>query len=581
MYLSRLTISSPKKVIRDIEFHKGLNLIVDETPENTTGTGNNVGKTTVLRLIDFCLGGDVDGIYRNPEDKRESYALVKDFLTNNNVTVTLILVDDLDTPSKKVVIERDFKTGRSSLIKINGKDIAKKDFIAELEAVIFPEVKTETPTFRQIIAHNIRIDNLRLENTLKTLTMGKNEEYEALYLFMFGCPNDSASRKTKLAQELDTERKYKRRMERNRSKNEYKAALSVIESDIERLIERKDKLNINENLQQDIDSLNAVRAQINKLTSRTSLLSLRRELINETVESFEKQNFGEDVVQLEMIYKQASAYVPKMQRTFKELVDFHNAMLENKKAFVAQELPSIQEEIELLSAEMKKLKEKEIVMAEKVLKSDTYEELEGIIVQLSELSRRKGEFESYIVQIESAEKAIHEKLDEMKKIDSGLFTEDFAQRLEAQRDKFNKIFSKISQEIYDEQYIISYEVDTQKGKQLYKFHITDVANFSSGKKQGEISCFDIAYTVFADQEDIPCLHFILNDKKELVHGNQLNSFAEVVKKYNVQFVCSMLYDKLPPVLRKDEYVVVKLSQDSKLFRIEELAGTKTVERIAE
>lgn len=561
-------------MIRDIEFHKGLNLIVDETPENTTGTGNNVGKTTVLRLIDYCLGGDVDGIYRNPEDKHESYALVKDFLIGNNVIVTLILVDDLDTPSKKVVIERDFKTGRSSLIRINGKDVTWKDFVAELESAIFPEVKTETPSFRQIIAHNIRIDNLRLENTLKTLTMGKNEEYEALYLFMFGCPNDSAARKTQLSQELDTEKKYKRRMERNRSKNEYKAALSVIESDIEKLVERKDNLNINENLQLDIDSLNALRAQMNKVTSRTSLLSLRRELINETLESFDKQNFGEDVFQLEMIYKQASAYVPKMQRTFKELVDFHNTMLENKKAFVAQELPSIQEEIESLSVELERLKEKETVMAEKVLKSDTYEELEVIIVQLSELSRRKGEFESYISQIESAEKAIKEKCEEMKKIDDGLFTADFAQRLEAQRDKFNKIFSEVSHEIYDEQYIISYEVDTQKGKQLYKFHITDVANFSSGKKQGEISCFDIAYTVFADQEGIPCLHFILNDKKELVHGNQLNKFAEAVNKYNVQFVCSMLYDKLPSVLRKDEHVVVRLSQDSKLFRIEELAQSE-------
>ena len=561
-------------MIRDIEFHKGLNLIVDETPENTTGTGNNVGKTTVLRLIDYCLGGDVDGIYRNPEDKHESYALVKNFLTGNNVIVTLILEDDLDTPSKKVVIERDFKTGRSSLIRINGKDVTRKDFVAELESAIFPEVKTETPSFRQIIAHNIRIDNLRLENTLKTLTMGKNEEYEALYLFMFGCPNDSAARKTQLAQELDTEKKYKRRMERNRSKNEYKAALSVIESDIEKLVERKDNLNINENLQLDIDSLNTLRAEINKVTSRTSLLSLRRELINETVESFDKQNFGEDVVQLEMIYKQASAYVPKMQRTFKELVDFHNTMLENKKAFVAQELPSIQEEIESLSVELERLQEKETVMAEKVLKSDTYEELESIIVQLSELSRRKGEFESYVSQIESAEKAIKEKCEEMKKIDDGLFTEDFARRLEAQRDKFNKIFSEVSREIYDEQYIISYDVYNQKGKQLYKFHITDVANFSSGKKQGEISCFDIAYTVFADQESIPCLHFILNDKKELVHGNQLNKFAEAVNKYNVQFVCSMLYDKLPPVLRKDEHVVVRLSQDSKLFRIEELAQSE-------
>ena len=574
MYLSKLTISSPGKVIRDIEFHKGLNLIVDETPENTTGTGNNVGKTTVLRLIDYCLGGDVDGIYRNPENKHESYALVKDFLIGNNVIVTLILVDDLDTPLKKVVIERDFKMGRSSLIRINGKDVTRKDFVAELESAIFPEVKTETPSFRQIIAHNIRIDNLRLENTLKTLTMGKNEEYEALYLFMFGCPNDSAARKTQLAQELDMEKKYKRRMERNRSKNEYKAALSVIESDIEKLVERKDNLNINENLQLDINSLNALRAQINKVTSRTSLLSMRRELINETVESFDKQNFGEDVVQLEMIYKQASAYVPKMQRTFKELVDFHNTMLEKKKAFVAQELPSIQEEIESLSVELERLQEKETVMAEKVLQSDTYEDLEAIIGQLSELSRRKGEFESYIFQIESAEKAIKEKCEEMKKIDDGLFTADFAQRLEAQRDKFNKIFSEVSHEIYDEQYIISYDVDTQKGKQLYKFHITDVANFSSGKKQGEISCFDIAYTVFADQEGIPCLHFILNDKKELVHGNQLNKFAEAVNRYNVQFVCSMLYDKLPPELRRDEHVVVRLSQDSKLFRIEELTQSE-------
>lgn len=568
MYLSRLIISSPGRTIRDIKFHKGLNLIVDETPENTTGTGNNVGKTTVLRLIDYCLGGDVDGIYRNPEDKHENYALVKEFLNDNAVTVCLELVDDLDTPSKKVVIERDFKTGRNGITRINGIDIAKKDFIPELKSTIMPEVNTEPPTFRQIIGHNIRIDNQRLENTLRTITMGKNEEYEALYLFMFGCPNDSAARKTQLTQELDTEKKYKRRMERNRSKNDYKAALSVIDGDIEKLQVRKDNLNINENLQQDIDQLDALRAKMNQKASRISLLNLRKELINETVASFDNQNFSEDVLQLEMIYKQASAFVPKMQRTFKELVDFHNAMLENKKSFVARELPLIQDEIATLTTELSKLSSQEAVLAEKVVKSDTYEELEEIIGQLSELSRRKGEFETYISQIESAENAITEKYEEMKKIDSGLFNEEFTQRLEVQRDKFNKIFSEVSQEIYNEQYIISYEVDTQKGKQLYKFYISDVANFSSGKKQGEISCFDIAYTIFADQEGIPALHFILNDKKELVHGNQLNSFAEAVAKYNVQFVCSMLYDKLPDELKKDEFIVLKLSQESKLFKIE-------------
>lgn len=568
MYLRRLTISTPTTVIREIRFHRGLNLIVDETPENTTGTGNNVGKTTVLRLIDYCLGGDVDGIYRNPEDKHESYALVKDFLNANDVVVALELVDDLDTPSKQVQIERNFKTGRNAILRINGKDIAKKDFDSELQSSIMPDVNVASPTWRQIIGHNIRIDNQRLENTLRTIKMGKNEEYEALHLFMFGCPNDSAVSKSRLAQELDTERKYKRRMERNHSKNEYKAALSVIDSDIEKLNEQKSKLNINENLEEDIERLDALRSRMNKISSRISLLNLRKELVNETVDSFDRQNFTEDLSQLELIYKQASAFVPKMQRTFEELVEFHNAMLENKKRFVAQELPSIEAELSSLSSELSDLKTQEVVLAEKVVKSDTYDQLEEIILQLSELSRRKGEFESYIAQIESSEKVISEKYEEMKKIDAGLFNEEFTKRVETQCDKFNKFFSGISQEIYNEQYIVSYEIDTRKGKQLYKFHITDVANFSSGKKQGEISCFDIAYTVFADQDGIPCLHFILNDKKELVHGNQLIKFAEVVGGHNVQFVCSMLYDKLPEELRKDEYIVLRLSQDKKLFKIE-------------
>ena len=51
MYLKQLIILKNQSVIRNIKFHNGLNLIVDETKENhtSTATGNNVGKTTVLK----------------------------------------------------------------------------------------------------------------------------------------------------------------------------------------------------------------------------------------------------------------------------------------------------------------------------------------------------------------------------------------------------------------------------------------------------------------------------------------------------------------------------------------------------
>ena len=110
-----------------------------------------------------------------------------------------------------------------------------------------------------------------------------------------------------------------------------------------------------------------------------------------------------------------------------------------------------------------------------------------------------------------------------------------------------------------------------KGRRLYEFTAFNT-NFSSGKKQGEISCFDIAYTLFADEENIPCMHFLLNDKKELMHDNQLQMIAHLANEKGIQFVASILKDKLPKELNKDEYVIVKLSQRDKLLRIESQTG---------
>ena len=89
MFLKSLIISTTTKVIREISFHKGINLIVDESEEQITG--NNVGKTTVLRLIDFCLGGDAKDIYIDPENKKTEYLLVKDYLIKNKIIITLTL----------------------------------------------------------------------------------------------------------------------------------------------------------------------------------------------------------------------------------------------------------------------------------------------------------------------------------------------------------------------------------------------------------------------------------------------------------------------------------------------------------
>jgi len=214
------------------------------------------------------------------------------------------------------------------------------------------------------------------------------------------------------------------------------------------------------------------------------------------------------------------------------------------------------------------LLQQEKELSSKIAKSDSFEELEKIIIALNEKYRTKGEYESIISQIKEVQNNIAELNEKIEKIDNYLFSNDFEDLLKEQIKKFNKVFSKISQELYGEKYALTYKKDiNKKGQQVYKFNAFN-ANMSSGKKQGEILCFDLAYTMFADEENIPCLHFLLNDKKELMHDNQLIKVAEFVRDNNIQLVLSILKDKLPEQALNAAHIAVELSQKDKLFRIE-------------
>lgn len=314
--------------------------------------------------------------------------------------------------------------------------------------------------------------------------------------------------------------------------------------------------------------LTSVKEELNSISSAITSLRIRRDVIQESINDFNQQRFDVDMVQLQLVYKQAAALIPTIQHTFEEMVSYHNKMLANRARFIEEEIPALDEKMAHLQTSFASLREKERYLTEKVTASDTFEELEKVINALNEQYTRKGEYGAILSQIESVEEAMNKFNEDLKNIDDGLFSTDFKSKVDEQLSKFNDIFSEISDELYDERYSVKEDViRNAKGQSVYKFSIIGT-NLSSGKKQGEISCFDIAYTLFADQESIPCLHFILNDKKELIHDNQLVKLAEIANRENIQFVASILEDKLPAELRNDDYYVVKLSQNDKLFRIE-------------
>jgi len=568
MFLKYLTISTPTKIIRKITFRKGINLIVDES--NGHITGNGVGKTTVLKLIDFCLGANPKNIYEDPESKKEINKTVKDFLVDNNVLITLCITEDLNNDNaKSIIIERNFLSRNEIIRKINDKNYIEDEFEPRLTKLFFPEHTASKPTFRQIISHNIRYKDLSISNTLKTLDKYTSDaEYETLYLFLLGCDFTKGSQKQEILLKIKQEDTFKNRLEKVQTKSAYEAALSLIEIDIESLNRKKSNLNINEHFEEDLKKLNQLKYEINIVSSEISKLNIRKDLIEETEKELSSSSSNIDLNQLQLIYNQAKSNIKTLQKSFEDMVEYHNQMIKEKVIYITKELPSLLNTIHKNNEKLRRLLYDEKILSSVISKSDSFEELESLIVEINEKYRKKGEYESIIKQLEEVENNLKNYYEELKMIDSELFSEDFEATVKLQLNKFNKHFANISNLLYNEQYALKYDkVTNRKGQRLYKFSAFNT-NFSSGKKQGEISCFDIAYTFFADEENIPCMHFLLNDKKELMHDNQLVKIAELVNNNNIQFVASILNDKLPDELKKEDYFILKLSEDDKLFRIE-------------
>ncbi|MGH8054022.1 MAG: DUF2326 domain-containing protein [Stenotrophomonas sp.] len=577
-----MKIENANGVIREIQFHAGLNLIVDETPsDENSSTGNNVGKTTVLKLIDLCLGGDPKRIFTDPEDKKSEYVEVKKFLIDTKVLVTLILCTSLEGVTQgDIRIERNFLSRNKIIRRINGVNYTEEEFETYMRSTLFPEYKSKKPTFRQIISHNIRYKEPGLSNTLRTLDeYTRPEEYEALYLFLLGCDFDQGDAKQVLLTQLRTESSFKKRLEARQTKSAYQISLSFLLDEIKELQRVRASYKEVSELDSKIARLGEVKYQRSVVAGDLAKVKLRHQLVQEAVHQVRSQKSHVDTKELWSLYSQVAANVTKLTKSFEDLVAFHNRMVEEKVRYIAKDLPQLEIEIERKEFELAALARQEGSLVDEVSKDAAYNDMESIIADLNEKHGRRGEYETIIGQITAVDESIGEIKKGLAELDRSLFSDEAKVVIDSQLIKLNRHFTAVSEELYGEKYALKCEriISKKTDQQVYEFSCF-ATNFSTGKKQGEIACFDIAYTLFADEQEIPCYHFLLNDKKELVHHNQLERIGQLVNRKGdqLQFVASILRDKLPLSLNKESYIVVKLSQVDKLFRIES-AGRAPVE----
>jgi len=564
MFLKNLILENKLGLIREIEFHKGLNLIVDETIEkDKKTTGNNVGKTTVLRLVDFCLGSSGKNIYQDSEFKEQENNTIKDFLIDTEVIVTLTLVDDWDFPSESITIKKNFLKHSKRIQEINGETIInEKEFDLKLKKLIF-DTSVEKPTFKQIVSKNIRDEKNKLANIVKVLNpYTKIEEYEALFLFWLGINTNTHNQKELLGKEKTREESFQKRLKKEGELSLIEQQLELVNSKIVELQQIKANFNFNEKFEAQLEELNLLKLNLSKLSTELSRLNMRRELILESKVELESERTNINVNQIELLYSKASKLIPNLQASFEETVRFHNDLLDEKIKYIEVELPSLTEKLKLISKDISSFRRREKELSEFVSASEYSEDYDYILIELNSFFERKGNLEERKkIWITSNEK-LNRISEELESINTEINSKDSI--IQKRITLFNKYFTKVSNQLYGEEYLLS----TQKSERGYDLIVTNIeGNPSTGKKKGQIAAFDFAYILFAEEIELKLIHFIMHDQLENMHDNQLSTILiDLANSINCQFVLPIVRDKIPSDIDIEKYIILKLSENNKLFK---------------
>ncbi len=567
MFLKKLEVYSQSfGMIRDITFHKGVNLILDKSTVTKSETGNSVGKTTALRAIDFCLGAKQENFYIDPEFKTED-SEIKGFLVDNEVAFTIILVT---TNNRELTINRRISANSKIYATINNEIFTNlSSFHEALKLNLFLSSSLK-PTFRQIMSRFIRNSTEKMSNALKTVQMASLADYETLNLFLFGFDNANIlSEKQKIGKELKKIGKEFDVILKIRSKNSIEQSLSVIEREIKEKENDIANYNLGESYSTQMSEINSIKLKISQLSLELSVLEMKRSLHNKAIQDLLEQQDNTDPDELKKLYEEATVRVVNISKTFEEALDFHNKMIVKKVEFINSQMESLVTNINEIKINLNTWLEKESLILRELSQLGSLSDLQILQKDINKLYENKGSFESSLSQILDYEEKVEKTKRKLSEVSSEIDVN--IERFNEKLSTFNKYFSEYTKELYHEEYILSY--DENKGNYVFKVEplgaIKSKGNQGEGKKKAQVSALDLAYLSTQEENNSKTLRFIAHDGIEAIHANQIKTLFDIASSINGQYILAILKDKLSSVDPDfvEQKKVLELSENDKFFKI--------------
>lgn len=563
----RLRNSTNGRVMREIVFHKGANLIVDAFESDRH---NKVGKTTFLKLIDVLLGANGrDRLYKDDETNSVNEEL-RDIIKEKRVVGEMTLVNSLEMPSNhsvELMVEL-FPRGRYFF---DGEKVSATKYRELLGDNLFA-VGSSRPTFRQLIKSFVRVSLSGDDYSfLRTLPRASIADYRAVYNYLFDISDSELdARLAELNRELNKLKESSKQYRRLAAivDEEQLAQVGVaLERECQRVESRLDDILDADEFKANRDAIEEARSLYAELRSDLAEIEFKMRRNAESIERAKKEVAKQADLSLSRnFYDEVCFLIPSVNKTFEDMVEFNRALCENEIAYFLEvgaelelERASVQAKLLDFSAENSRYLS--------LLDGEAMTEYEALLEECMRLRQEMGRNSEVLSTLHGYDKRIKTLESQIANLSEG--GEERESSVSSHQDmmnSFNSYFTQMANDVNGERPILTYSTATNK----FPVAITDLNGSSTGTRKSLLAVYDLSYQEFAIANRIEAPRFVVQDVVENVEGEDLKKIVDIANGINCQFIIAVLKEKLDssqiPQDAQDSMCILELSKQDRLFQ---------------
>ncbi|MFV8333230.1 DUF2326 domain-containing protein [Flavobacterium sp. GSP14] len=570
------------KNFKNIEFNEKFNAIVAFIESDKKEDTHNLGKTSLIRVIDFLL--------------LSSFEKNTDKLLGNKIFIGQEFYGELKlNDGKYLIIKRSINTPTKISFKLNISklDNFKLDIDWDEE---FPLKKAKARLneyldfnilpnwdYRKSITYFLRSQQDYLDVFKLNKFKGKDKDWKPFVFDLLGFNGNLILNKLEVEIEIKT---LKERLQTLKSeaqidtseKDRLEGLLEIKKNELFEIKNQIDKFNFfKEDIQTNKELVEEIDVKLQAFNTDRYRISYE---INKIELSLSDINDDVDDKAINSLFDEVNLYYPQqLKKEYNDLINFQKSLTIERKKYLFETLTELKNEYSVLNLNIKEIEYQKGDLLSLLTQKDSY-----------------YKFKEYQKKVITLEVEVERIKDKIKVIDSSLIIEnDITEKRESiknyiltlkealsqrKHSKINKIFNSIIKEIIDTNALISLKLNNQGNVEFNADYQNKIDLLKTSESQGttykKLLCvaFDLSLLVnFSDNSFYKFVYHdgVLEGLDDRIKIRYITLVKEFCEKYDLQYIVTLIDSDLPkdmPDLIEDNDICLRLNDkdnNGKLF----------------